>query len=153
MRFVKSKDSRKWLAAMQNEMASHQENGTWILVLRPQHEKVLDNRWLFKIKRNPDGSAARYNARLVARGFRQEQGIDYEDTFALVCRYESIRILLTIAASKEYKIVHVDVKAAFLYGTLKETVFMEQPEGFIESEGLVCKLQKSLYGLKQAHRC
>lgn len=127
---ISSPNCEDWKHAMQEELSSHTSNGTWELVHRPTNQKILKNKWVFKIKRNPDGSIFRYKARLVAKGFLQQHGIDYHETFSSVCRYESVRILLTIAASLGYHIIQVDVKTAFLYGTLDEEIYMEQPKGY-----------------------
>src|SRR5882757_380684 len=134
-------------------MESHKVNGTWTLVPTPLNAKILDSRWVFKIKRNSDYSISRYKARLVIKGYKQEYGVDYDETFSSVCRYESLRVLFTIAVAKNYHILQCDVKTAFLHGDLEETIFMCQPEGFKTGENEVCLLKKSLYGLKQAPRC
>ena len=150
---LKSPIVNKWKEAMNEEIQSHKQNKTWTLVPKPNDAKILDSRWVFKIKPNPDGTN-RYKARLVIKGYRQTQGIDYTETFSSVCRYESIRLLLAIAASYYFTIKQFDIKTAFLYGSLQETVYMHQPEGITnEDENLVCLLNKSLYGLKQAPRC
>lgn len=92
-------------------------------------------------------------ARLVVRGFKQEKGQDYDEIFSPVARFESIRTILAIAAAKRIHKAQIDVKTAFLNGTLEEEIYMRQPKGFEDGTGKVCKLQKSLYGLKQATRC
>src|SRR5580698_8359262 len=147
-----SKQSNQWTQAMQEEMESHKQNGTWELVERPQDTKLLDSRWVYKVKTNQDGSIDKYKARLVVREYRQQFGIDYNETFASVSRAESLRLLLAIAATKKLAIKQFDVKTAFLHGDLDEVIYMSQPEGF-EIEGKqVCLLHKSLYGLKQSPR-
>jgi hypothetical protein len=116
--------------------------------------KLLDVKWVFKIKRNADGSLERYKARLVIKGYKQQQPVDFEETFASVCRYESIRLLLGIVAAKCLKLKQFDVKTAFLNGELEEKIFMAQPEGLDDgNSNLVWLLKKPLYGLKQAPRC
>ena len=151
---VSSDHSDKWMDAMLEEMSSHESNKTWELVPRPNNVKILDSRWIYKVKRNPDDSE-KYKARLVIKGFKQQYGIDYDETFASVCRYESVRILLAVAAAKCYIIKQCDVKTAFLNGDLDEIIYMNQPQGFEikNPNNLVCLLKKSLYGLKQAPRC
>lgn len=150
---MESQDQKQWEQAMHEEIASLQKNETWLLVDHQVGQKIIDNKWVFKIKENPDGSVDRYKARLVVRGFSQQQGIDYEETFSPVARYGSIRTVLALAAARKLKIKQFDIKTAFLYGELNEDVFMKQPTGFDDGSNKVCKLRKSLYGLKQASRC
>ena len=124
-------DKIEWRAAMLREYESHCENNTWTLVQKPDDVKILDNRWIYKIKRTSDGFIDSYKARLVIKGFKQIKGVDYNETFASVCRYESIRLLLCIAATDELHVQQFDVKTAFLHGDLKEVIYMHQPEGFV----------------------
>ena len=133
--------------ATRDEYNSLIEMGTWILVSLPKHRNVI--KWVFTIK--ADGC---YKARVVAKGFTQEHGIDYEETFSPVTRYESIRYLLAHAALEDWEIEAMDVKTVYLYGKLKEEIYMAQTEGFIKSgqEHKVCKLVKSIYGLKKQAR-
>lgn len=138
----------QWKEAMDAEYASLLQNQTWILVPRPQHARVLDARWLYKIKRESDGSIARFKARLVIKGYKQIYGLDYNETFASVCRFESVRLLFAIAASEKLHILQFDVKTAFLNGELDEEIFMVQPEGYGIDIGQVCLLLRILYGLK-----
>src|SRR5580698_8673389 len=147
-----SKQSNQWTQAMQEEMESHKQNGTWELVERPQDTKLLDSRWVYKVMTNQDGSIERYKARLVVRGYRQQFGIDYNETFASVSRAESLRLLMAIAAANQLVIKQFDVKTAFLHGNLDEVIYMSQPEGFESVTDKVCLLKKSLYGLKQSPR-
>lgn len=144
-------DSHLWKIAIDDEMASLIENKTWDLVQLPQDRKAIGCKWTFKIKRNPDGSIARRKARLVAQGFSQKYGFDYDEVFAPVVRHETLRILLAVAGKRKLIVKHYDVKTAFLYGDLEETIYMKQPEGF-ENGNYVCKLKKGLYGLKQSAR-
>lgn len=138
---------------MNDEFDSLVKNKTWILVDKPNNQKVIDNEWVFKIKRNPNGSIEKYKARLVVRGFTQQYGVDYKETFSPVMRFTSVRAILSIAASTKMKIIQFDVNTAFLNGELEEIVYMNQLIGFERDKTKVCKLQKSLYGLKQASRC
>ena len=152
---LKSTHAKEWIEAMEDEMDSHAKNKTWTLVEHKSDMKVLGNRWVFKVKRKADKSIDKFKARLVAKGFKQQAGLEYDETFASVCRYESIRLLLALAAVQNLHIVQFDVKTAFLYGEIDKEIYMDQPEGF-EVKGerkLVCKLNKSLYGLKQSPRC
>lgn len=150
---IKSENNREWMDAMREEIDSLVKSGTWVLVEAPKDQKIVDNRWVFRIKRNPDNSVDRYKARLVARGFSQTYGVDYTETFSPVVKFVSIRCLLAIAAERKMFIKQFDVKTAFLYGELVESVYMKQPIGFTDKTNRVCKLVKSLYGLKQAPRC
>ena len=144
---MNSDDSDKWLAASQEEFDGLTEMGVWKLVDRPSDHKTIKCRWTYVLK--ADG---RQKVRLVAKGYTQVQGIDYEETFSPVARYESIRYLLAHAALLDWEIEAMDVKLAYLHGVLDEEIYMEQPEGFIAQgeENKVCKLIRSLYGLKQA---
>ncbi|KAK8655978.1 hypothetical protein V6N13_108540 [Hibiscus sabdariffa] len=151
---VSSPDSEKWLEAMRSEMDSMSDNQVWTLVERPEGIKPIGCKWVFKKKTDMDGNVQTYKGRLVAKGYRQIHGIDYDETFSPVAMFKSIRILLAIAAFHDYEIWQMDVKTAFLNGKVEEDVYMTQPEGFVtqENAGKVCKLQRSIYGLKQASR-
>ena len=147
-------DSKRWLDAMKSEMDSMYENQVWTLVDLPEGVKPIECKWVFKKKTDMDGNVQTYKARLVAKGFRQIHGIDYDETFSPVAMVKSIRILLAIAAYYDYEIWQMDVKTAFLNGSLEEDVYMTQPEGFVDPRfpKMVCKLRRSIYGLKQASR-
>jgi len=126
----------------------------WDIVPRPKGTSVVTSKWIYKTKHAADGSMDKYKARFVARGFSQKEGIDYEETFALVARYTSIRAILSIVVVMKWKLHQMDVKTAFLNGVVEEEVYIEQPPGFEENDRHthVCRLKKSLYGLKQAPR-
>ena len=143
-----------WRAAMEDEYKALIDNGTWRLVPRPPGANVVSGKWIFKHKYNSDGSLARHKARWVVRGFSQQYGIDYDETFSPVVKPATIRVVLSIAASRAWPIHQLDVKNAFLHGHLDETVYCQQPPGFVDptAPDHVCFLQKSLYGLKQAPR-
>lgn len=145
-------DKSKWLIAINEELKSLSKCNVWSLVDRPTNKNIVSNRWVLRIKRNPDGTISRYRARLVARGFSQIHGLDYHDTYAPTSSMSIIRLLFSFAAVEELNITQFDVKTAFLYGDLEEEVFMSQPQGFDDNSGKVWKLHKSLYGLKQAPR-
>ncbi|GJY44755.1 retrotransposon protein, putative, ty1-copia subclass [Tanacetum coccineum] len=147
-------ESDKWLNAMNVEMQSMKDNKVWELVDLPPDAKTVGHKWLFKKKTDMDGAVHTYKARLVAKGFTQTLGIDYEETFSPVADIRAIRILIAIAAFYDYEIWQMDVKTAFLNGYLNEEVYMEQPEGFVSQKfpNRVCKLKRSIYGLKQASR-
>ena len=149
---VSSPDKEKWIQAMDEEITSLKENNTWVLVGNQRKGKPISCKWVYKIKRNPDGSIERYKARLVARGYTQRYGRDYTETFAPVVRFDSIRIILAIAAANQMILRQFDVKTAFLYGELHEELLMEQPPGYSDGSDMVCKLLKGLYGLKQSPR-
>lgn len=152
---ISSEKSNNWIEAMNEEMTALEENNTWELQRLPAGRQAIGCKWIFTNKTDANGNLIRYKARLVAKGFNQREGIDYFETFALVVRYESIRVLLSICASEDLEIARFDVKTAFLNGELKEDIYMEQPTGFKNEEksDLVCKLHRSFYGLKQSPRC
>ena len=143
-----------WHQAMIEEYNALKNNNTWCLVPCPAGANVITGKWIFRHKHNSDGSLARYKARWVVRGFNQQFGIDYSDTFSPVIKPATVRVVLSIAVSSSWPIHQLDVKNAFLHGNLSETVYCTQPSGFVDSTNpnLVCKLNKSLYGLKQAPR-
>ncbi|GJV49575.1 retrotransposon protein, putative, ty1-copia subclass [Tanacetum coccineum] len=147
-------ESDKWLNAMNVEMQSMKDNEVWDLVDLPPNGKTVGSKWLFKKKTNMDGAVHTYKARLVAKGYTQTTRIDYEETFSPVADIRAIRILIAIAAYYDYEIWQMDVKTAFLNRYLSEEVYMEQPEGFVNPKypNRVCKLKRSIYGLKQASR-
>ena len=152
---LESEEKEEWLNAMKSEMKSLKKNCVWTLQSLPEGRNAVGCKWVFKIKLDAEGKVERYKARLVAQGFTQRYGIDYDETFSPVVRFESIRSLLAIASQHELIVHQMDVKTAFLNGELKEEIFMKQPEGFVEGgkKMLVCKLLRSLYGLKQSARC
>ncbi|KAM2102749.1 hypothetical protein ACFX1T_000977 [Malus domestica] len=139
---------------MQEEFDALQTQGTWVLVPAPCDKNVIGSKWVYKVKRNSDGSISRYKARLVAQGFSQEKGLDYTETFSPVVRHTTVRLILSLAAIHKWDLRQLDIKNAFLHGELQEEVYMKQPQGFVNSQlpTHVCKLVKSLYGLKQAPR-
>ena len=139
---------------MKDEYAALARNRTWSLVPRPSNRPIIGCRWIYKTKLSPTGHVDRFKARLVAKGFHQEGGIDYLDTFSPVIKVTTIRLLLSIAVSKNWQIRKLDISNAFLHGDLTELIYMEQPQGFRDSAfpHHVCQLRKSLYGLKQAPR-
>ena len=147
-------ESEKWLEAMKSEIGSMYDNKVWTLMEIPEGRKAVENKWIFKKKTDADGNVTVYKARLVANGFRQVHGIDYDETFSPVAMLKSIRVLLALAAYYDYEIWQMDVKTTFLNGNIEEELYMVQPEGFVDPEnaGKVCKLQRSIYGLKQASR-
>ena len=146
-------EKQMWLEAALKEIQALVENGTFELVELPEGAKAIGSRWVFKVKRNADGSIERYKARLVAQGFSQRPGSDYHETFAPTPRWAALRTVLVLAAFEDLHLESVDISSAFLNGRLKELVYMRQPEGFEErGAGWVWRLKRSLYGLKQAGR-
>jgi hypothetical protein len=140
-----------WQDAMTKEYQSIMRNDMWDIVLGLEEKFVVTSKWIYKIKHAADGSVEKYKARFVARGFSQVEGIDYEETFALVARYTSIRTIISLAASMGWRLQQMDVKTSFLNGEMEEEVYIEQPNGFvIHEEYHVCRLKKALYGLMQA---
>lgn len=148
----KSDERNKWQQAMQEEMDAHQLNQTWTLCDLPNDRRAIKSKWVFKIKGNSNKNI-RFKARLVAKGYAQREGIDYDETFSPVVRHSSLRILFALAVQGGMKIHQMDAICAFLQGDLNEIIFMEQPEGFDDNSKRVCRLNKSIYGLKQAGRC
>ena len=148
-------DKAKWENAMEREVESLHSNNVWELVEPPSNRKIVGSKWIFKRKVDADGAVERYKARLVAQGCSQKFGLDYEETFSPVVRFESIRSVVALGAQHKLKLHQMDVSTAFLHGELAEEVYMRQPEGFVEQgkEHLVCRLQRSIYGLKQSPRC
>ena len=152
--FTAASKSDHWIKAMHEEMDALIQQHTWSLVPLPPNKNLVGCKWIYKIKRNPDGTIARHKARLVAKGFSQEAGLDYHETFSPVVKPTTVRVILSLAATKGWKLNQLDVKNAFLHGFLGEEVYMAQPQGFVNKAhpAYVCKLEKSLYGLKQAPR-
>ncbi|KAK1573578.1 hypothetical protein QYE76_018538 [Lolium multiflorum] len=146
--------SPHWRMAMEAEYTALQKNETWRLVPPRSGVNIIDCKWVFKIKRQADGSIDRYKARLVAKGLKQRQGLDYEDTFSPVVKPTTIRMLLSMALTQGWHLRQLEIQNAFLHGILQEEVFMRQPPGFEDPSypGFLCRLDKALYGLKQAPR-
>ncbi|GKA72573.1 retrotransposon protein, putative, ty1-copia subclass, partial [Tanacetum coccineum] len=149
---VSCEDSSKWKAAMKEEMDSLRKNKTWELVDHPAEQKLVSYKWLFKIKERIGGvQKPRYKARLVARGFTQRAGIDYNEVVSPVVRHTFVQVILALTACKDYELEQLDVKTAFLHENLEEVIYMRQPPGY--EQGIkVCLLKKFLYGLKQSPR-
>ncbi|GJW31098.1 putative ribonuclease H-like domain-containing protein [Tanacetum coccineum] len=143
-----------WIEAMQEELNEFERLEVWELVPRPDKVMVITLKWIYKVKLDELGGILKNKARLVARGYRQEEGIDFEESFAPVARIEAIRIFLAFSAHKNMIVYQMDVKTAFLNGILREEVYVSQPDGFVDQDNLnhVYKLKKALYGLKQAPR-
>lgn len=155
VKFEEAINSDKWKKAMEAEINSIEENNTWELVDPPTGAKIVGVKLVYKTKFNEKGEVDEFKARLVAKGFLQTHGIDFHEVFAPVARWDTIRVILALAAQRRWNVLQQDVKSAFLYGELKEDVNVEQPKGFEKSgeDGeKVYKLKKALYGLRQAPR-
>lgn len=151
---MNSSDHDSWLSAMKLEIESFIERKVFTSVPRPSNRKVISCRWHLKKKFNLDGTLKKFKARLVARGFTQREGIDYQETFALSSRQESLKALLAVSGHHDWDTIQLDVVGAFLYGDLDEDIYLSQPDGFVDKEypDYVWKLNSSLYGLKQSAR-
>ncbi|MCH93646.1 retrovirus-related pol polyprotein from transposon TNT 1-94, partial [Trifolium medium] len=145
--------SEAWVKAMNSELDALAKTGTWKFVDLPPNVKPIGSKWVYKIKHKSDGTIERYKARLVAKGYNQIEGLDFFDTFSPVAKLSTVRMLLAIASIKGWHLHQLDVNNAFLHGELQEDVYMSVPEGIQSPKpNQVCKLLKSLYGLKQASR-
>lgn len=144
----------EWRTAMDLEFTALQRQGTWTLVPHQPHMNVVGCKWVFRIKRNPDGSVNKYKARLVAKGFHQQPGIDFIETFSPVVKHTTIRVILSLALAYNWPLRQLDVECAFLHGDLHEEVYMAQPQGYVDPThpSHVCRMIKSIYGLRQAPR-
>jgi hypothetical protein len=138
--------------AMTKEHQSIMKNEVWEIVPRPKGKSMVNSKWVYKIKHAADGSVDKYKARFIARGFSQKEEEDYDEMFAPVARYTSIRSIISLLASMGWNLHQMDVKTTFLNGAIEEEVYIEQPQGFeVHSRDThVCRLKKDLYGLKQA---
>jgi hypothetical protein len=146
----KCQDSAKWTTAVNEELLAMEQNQVWELVPRQPGMKVLGNRYVFKVKENTDGSVERYKARLVAQGFAQIEGVDFTEKFAPVVKHIALRTFLALTNNFHMEIHQMDVNNAFLYGDCEDETYMKVPDGLDVSDNLVCKLKKSIYGLKTA---
>ncbi|CAI7783805.1 unnamed protein product [Closterium sp. NIES-53] len=146
-------DREAWLASREDEFQSHMENETWTLTNLPPRRKALDGTWVLRVKTDAEGRLERRKTRLVIKGFQQREGIDFQEVFAPVAKAPTLRLLLAAAAVCGWKVEQMDVKTAFLYGVVDEEIYMKQPEGYDDGSGRVCRLNKAIYGLKQALRC
>ena len=151
---VNSPQAENWRKAMQTEYNSLMDNNTWTLVNEPEDQQVLPGKWVYKVKYGADGQVDKLKARYVAKGYAQVEGLDFFDTYAPTCKPETFRILLATAAQKDLQLGQMDVKSAYLHSNIEEEIYLEQPQGFVKKansgQKLVCKLNKSIYGLKQA---
>ena len=151
--YLMAKEDAKWKQAMQDEIDALETNQTWSLTHLPPNKQAIGCKWVYKIKHKSDGSIERYKARLVAKFYTQVEGIDYNETFAPVAKLTTVRLLMVVAAAKNWELHQLDVHNAFLHGDLHEEIYMQPPPEYLkQGNSRVCKLHKSLYGLKQASR-
>ncbi|GJR20461.1 retrovirus-related pol polyprotein from transposon TNT 1-94 [Tanacetum coccineum] len=143
-----------WIESMQEELHQFDRLDVWELVDIPLCKNVINLKWLWKNKHDEENTVIRNKSRLVAKGYAQKEGIDFEESFAPVARLEAVRLFIAYAAHKSFTVYQMDVKTAFLYGPLKEEVYVNQPDGFVDPyhPDKVYRLKKALYGLKQAPR-
>ena len=149
--------AQQWSQAMKEELDQLEANQTWELIhkrdIKPGH-KSLGGKWVYKIKRDVNGDIARFKARWVVKGYLQQYGVDFDQTFAAVIKPMAFRVLFAIAAYYDLDIDQMDVKTAFLYGLIDQLIYVEMPKGTETNatRDMICKLQKALYGLKQSPR-
>jgi len=130
-------DAIDWDAACEDKMCSFNSMGVYEVVLQPKDRKVVGSKWVFRIKQGPDGTVQKYKACVIAQGFTQVEGLDYDQTFAPIIKFPSFRTIIALAAEHDWDIHQMDVKATYLNGKLKEEIFMEAPSGFDVPEGMV----------------
>ena len=141
---------QQWCKAMDEKFAALQRQGTWSLMPHSPTQNVVGCKWVFKLKHNNDGSISKYKARLVAIGFHQQYGIDFEETFSPIIKPPTVRMILSLAIQFDWPLRQLDMSSTFLHGFLREEVYMDQPPGHVgpSKPNHVCRLWKSLYGLK-----
>ena len=139
----------EWELACENEKQAFKTLGVYEIMPRPDDHKVVRSKWVFCIKRGPDGTIQKYKARVVAQGFTQIEGINYNETFTPVAKLTSLHAILTIAAKRDLELHQMDIKSAYLNGNLSNEIFMSPPPGFNIPDGMVLRLIKAVYGTKQ----
>lgn len=147
-----SPQAAQWKHAIKDELGSLTTRKTWEVTTIPDGRKCIGSRWVFKLKKNSEGVVTRYKARLVAQGFSQEKGINYNETYSPVANFSLIRLLLALAVEFRWYTRHVDIKCAYLYGKLDEEIYMKLPPMHRDEEELIVKLLRPIYGLKQSGR-
>ena len=156
--YAQARTIKEWCDAMGIEITALEDNKTWIVCSLPAGKKAVGCKWVFKIKLNADGTLEQYKAHLVAKGYTQQKGLDYVETFSPVAKLATVKLLIAVAAAKGWSLSQLDISNAFLNGDLEEKIYMTLPPGYSPRQGesfppnAVCKLKKSLYGLKQASR-
>jgi hypothetical protein len=147
-----SPDAAEWLATCEEEMRTWKDLDIYDVIPRPKGRKIIGSKWVFCVKRGPDGSIQKHKARIVAQGFTQVEGVNFDQTFAPVAKFSSLRTVFTLAAKHDLELHQMDVKAAYLNADLKEDLYMQLPPGFEVPEGHVLKLKKGVYGTRQGSR-
>jgi hypothetical protein len=147
-----SQDAVEWLATCEEEMQTWKDLDVYDVVPRPKGRKVIGSKWVFCVKQGPDGLIQKYKAQIVAQGFTQVEGIDFDQTFAPVAKFSSLCTVFALAAKHNLELHQMDVKAAYLNADLKEDLYMEPPPSFEVPEGHILKLKKGVYGIKQGGR-
>jgi hypothetical protein len=152
--FGEAASDPQWVEAMDKEIQSIEKNGTWSLSKLPAGHKAFGLKWVFKLKKNAEGEVTMHTARLVAKGYVQKHGVDYEEVFAPIARLDTVKFILAMATNRGWEVHQLDVKSAFLHGELQEEMYVQQPKGYAVKgkEHCVLRLSKALYGLKQAPR-
>ncbi|GKD12940.1 retrovirus-related pol polyprotein from transposon TNT 1-94 [Tanacetum coccineum] len=151
--YAQAEKDVEWVRAMEAELTALERNHTWNVTSLPKGHKLITSKWVYKIKYKPDGKVDKFKARLVVRGFNQKEGLDHKHTFSPVAKLAIVRVLIAIAIAKQWSLHQLDINNAFLHGSIEEEIYMLPPEGYTKaSPGQVCKLNRSLYGLKQASR-
>lgn len=148
----RDKHAAEWRKVIDNELDAHKTNNTWMVVPLPDDKKLLSTKWVFTVKYDALGNLDCFKARLVARGFEQRAGIDFDETYAPVAHTNSVRVMLALCALKNWSMSQFDISTAFLNGTIEEDIYLKPPEGLQTESGHCLKLNKALYGLKQAPR-
>ncbi|KAL2247235.1 UNVERIFIED_CONTAM: Retrovirus-related Pol polyprotein from transposon RE1 [Sesamum indicum] len=143
---------KEWVEAINLEIKPLEDNDTWDITELPAGKKAIGSKWVYKLKLKPDGSMDRYKARLIAKGYNQIEGIDYNDSFSPIAKAVTIRTFLVVVCKQNWFLHQLDINNAFLHGFIDEDIYMKPPEGYIVPTGHICKLKRSLYGLKQASR-
>jgi hypothetical protein len=141
----------EWEVACQAEMRSFEHMKVYEIVPRPKGKNVVGSKWVFRIKLGPNSAILKYEACVVAQGFTQIEGVNYNETFAPVAKLASLRVILALAAELDLEVHQMDIKSAYLNGELKEDIFMKPPPGFDVPDSMVLKLVKALYGTKGGH--
>lgn len=137
--YLEAAENPEWEEAMDKEIQSIEKNGTWNLSKLPAGHKAIGLKWVFKLKKNADGEIVKHKVRLVAKGYVQKHGVDYEEVFAPVAGLDTVKFILALAANRGWQVHHLDVKSAFLHGVLEEEVYVQQPDGYIvKGKGKLC---------------